>query len=144
MNLKNKCANLKTFNSLRLLPGTWIIIRLDGRSFSKLTKTSLKKPFDLEFHKLMVQTAAALLSELQGIYAYTESDEISVLFLPNWDLFDRSLEKIISISASIATATFTQASQLVVNFDSRVWLGVNHSQIMIISGGDRQMQHTAP
>lgn len=41
----------------------------------------------------MVETAKVLLSELDGIYAYTESDEISVWFPPDWDLFDRSLEK---------------------------------------------------
>ena len=69
-----------------------------------------EKPFDLRFHELMVQTAQALLQEMQGIYAYTESDEISVLFPPNWDFFDRSLEKVVSISASIATATFTDAA----------------------------------
>jgi tRNA(His) guanylyltransferase len=68
----------------------------------------------------MVETAKAILSELDGIYAYTESDEISVLFPPNWDLFDRSLEKIVSISASIASATFTRAAQTALNFDSRI------------------------
>jgi tRNA(His) 5'-end guanylyltransferase len=45
----------------------------------------------------MVETAKALLSELDGIYAYTESDEISVLFPPDCDLFDRSLEKIVVV-----------------------------------------------
>jgi tRNA(His) 5'-end guanylyltransferase len=78
----------------------------------------------------MVQTASALLEGLHGIYAYTESDEISVLFPPSWDLFDRSLEKLVSISASIASSTFTHTYGSVVNFDSRVWLGVNKSQVV--------------
>ena len=127
---EQRMRELEYFHSLRLLPSTWVIIRVDGRGFSQFTKSHFEKPFDVEFHKLMVQTASALLEELHGIYAYTESDEISVLFPPNWDLFNRSLEKVISISASIASATFTHASQIVANFDSRVWLGVNPSQII--------------
>jgi tRNA(His) 5'-end guanylyltransferase len=127
---EQKMRELEYFHNLRILPGAWVVIRLDGRSFSKFTKSRFQKPFDLEFHKIMVQTTSDLLQELQGIYAYTESDEISVLFSPNWDLFDRSLEKIISISASIASSTFTHVSQTKVNFDSRVWLGVNKLQVV--------------
>ncbi|MDP8962921.1 MAG: tRNA 5'-guanylyltransferase [Cyanobacteriota bacterium] len=127
---EQRMRSLEYFHTLRLLPGAWVVIRVDGRSFSQFTKSHFQRPFDLKFHKLMVQTASALLEELHGIYAYTESDEISVLFPPNWDAFDRSLEKVVSISASIASGTFTHASQLVVNFDSRVWLGVERSQVI--------------
>lgn len=129
-NFEKQMRSLEYFHSLRLLPGAWTVVRLDGRGFSRFTESRYQKPFDLKFHELMVQTAKALLEELQGIYAYTESDEISVLFNPDWDLFDRSLEKIVSISASIATATFTHAAQTIVNFDSRVWLGANKSQVV--------------
>ncbi|HEY9819431.1 MAG TPA: tRNA(His) guanylyltransferase Thg1 family protein [Candidatus Sericytochromatia bacterium] len=127
---EQQMRSLEYFHSLRLLPGTWVVVRVDGRGFSQFTKSRFQKPFDVEFHKLMVQTASALLEELHGIYAYTESDEISVLFPPTWDLFDRSLEKIVSLSASIASATFTHTSGIIVNFDSRVWLGVNESQVV--------------
>lgn len=116
---------LEYFHNLRLLPGAWVVIRVDGRGFSKFTKSRFKKPFDRNFYKLMVQTAQELLQEMQGIYAYTESDEISLLFPPDWDFFDRSLEKVVSISSSIASATFTHAAKIPVNFDSRVWLGVD-------------------
>jgi tRNA(His) guanylyltransferase len=129
-NLEQQMHDLEYFHSLRILPETWVIIRVDGRGFSQFTKSRFKKPFDVEFHQLMVQTATALLHELNGIYAYTESDEISVLFPPSWNLFDRSLEKIISISASIASATFTHTFEAIVNFDSRVWLGVNQAQVI--------------
>lgn len=128
--LERQMHDLEYFHSLRLLPETWVIIRVDGRGFSQLTKSHFKKTFDVKFHQLMVQTATALLAELNGIYACTESDKISVLFPPNWNLFERSLEKIISISASIASATFTQYFQSIVNFESRVWLGVNQAQII--------------
>jgi tRNA(His) 5'-end guanylyltransferase len=78
----------------------------------------------------MAQTASALLTELHGVYAYTESDEISVLFKPEWDLFDREVEKLVSLSASIASATFTLAAQTPVHFDSRLWLGAREQQVV--------------
>ncbi|HCF30485.1 MAG TPA: tRNA 5'-guanylyltransferase [Cyanobacteria bacterium UBA11049] len=127
---ETKMRAMEYFHNLRLLPGAWVVIRIDGRGFSRFTESRFEKPFDLKFHELMVHTAKALLAELQGIYVYTESDEISVLCHPDWDFFDRSLEKIVSISASIASSTFTHACQAVVNFDSRVWLGVGKSQVI--------------
>lgn len=127
---EKQMRSLEYFHSLRLLPGAWTIVRLDGRSFSGFTEARFEKPFDPKFHQLMVETTKAVLEQMQGIYGYTESDEISILFSADWDLFDRSLEKIVSISASIATATFTLAAQTPVNFDSRIWLGANKSQVV--------------
>src|SRR5579884_2279231 len=120
---------LEYFHTQRLLPGAWTIIRVDGRSFSRFTEEHFEKPFDIRFSELMAQTAKALLTELSGLLAYTASDEISVLCDPDWNLFDRSLEKIVSISAAVASATFTHASNMPVSFDSRVWLGTNGEQI---------------
>ncbi len=127
---ENKMRAMEYFHNLRLLPGAWVVIRLDGRGFSQFTESKFDKPFDLKFHELMVQTTKAVLEQLQGIYAYTESDEISILCPPQWNFFDRSLEKIVSISASIASSTFTHACHTVVNFDSRIWLGVDKSQVL--------------
>lgn len=121
---------LEHFHSLRLPPEAWTVLRVDGRSFTRFTETGFEKPIDTRFQQMMRQTAQALLEELHGIYAYTESDEISVLFNPGWDLFDRELEKLVSISAAIASATFTHASQRIVHFDSRVWLGSDTSQVV--------------
>jgi tRNA(His) guanylyltransferase len=111
------------FHGLRLLLGAWPVIRVDGRGFSGFTKTRFDKPFDARFSEMMVGTSKALLEELGGIYAYTESDEISVLLRPGSDLFDRKLEKLVSVSAGIASAAFTHACGEPAHFDSRVWLG---------------------
>lgn len=128
---EQQMRSLEYFHTLRILPGAWVVVRVDGRGFSRFTQHSrFEKPFDLEFHKTMVHTAKALLEGFHGIFAYTQSDEISVLFHPDWDMFDRSLEKVVSISASIASSTFTHLQKTVVNFDSRVWLGVNKSQVV--------------
>jgi tRNA(His) guanylyltransferase len=97
--------------------------RRRGRSFTTFTESRFERPFDERFSGFMVAAAEALSQELDGRYAYTESDEISVLLTPGWDLFDRSVEKIVSISAGIASSAFTHACDEPAHFDSRVWLG---------------------
>jgi tRNA(His) guanylyltransferase len=123
----SKMRELEYFHSLRILPEAWIVIRVDGKGFSRLTEASFEKPFDIKFHDLMVTTTQALLDELQGVYAFTESDEISVLLPPDWNLFDRSVEKAVSISAGIASSQFSCAIGAPVVFDSRIWLGINEN-----------------
>ncbi|WNG34138.1 tRNA 5'-guanylyltransferase [Archangium violaceum] len=118
------------FHSLRLLRGAWCVLRVDGRGFSRFTESRYEKPFDVTLHQQMVRTASALVEELRGVYAYTESDEISVLFRPDWSLFDREVEKLVSISAGLASATFTHVAGVPAVFDSRVWMGVGESAVV--------------
>jgi tRNA(His) 5'-end guanylyltransferase len=127
---ERRMRSLEAFHALRCLPGAWIVLRVDGRGFSRFTATRFQKPFDAAFHALMLQTAQALLEDMQGCYAYTESDEISVLFPPGWDQFDREVEKLVSISAGIATAAFTHAAGTPAHFDSRVWLGTTSEDVV--------------
>jgi len=47
------------YHSLRLLPETWTVLRVDGRGFSRLTASAFAKPFDARFHDLMARTATA-------------------------------------------------------------------------------------
>ena len=128
--LDQRMRSLEYFRSLRLVPTCWPILRLDGRGFSRMTAERFGKPFDQRFRDLMVSTAGALLAELQGIYAYTMSDEISLLLPRDWALFDRRLEKVVSISAGLASATFSQALGEAVHFDSRIWLGADVSLVL--------------
>jgi tRNA(His) 5'-end guanylyltransferase len=118
------------YHGLTLLPGAWAIVRVDGRSFSRLTAEHYTKPFDERFADLMISTARSLLTELGGVYAYTESDEISVLLDPGWALFGRSVEKLVSISAGVASAAFTLAAGVAGVFDSRVWLGTGVGDVV--------------
>lgn len=64
------------FHSLRVPPAAFIVIRVDGRSFSRLTERRVEKTFDTGFHGYMVQAAQGLFETLQAVYAYTESDGI--------------------------------------------------------------------
>ncbi|MBV9865099.1 MAG: hypothetical protein JO316_07090 [Abitibacteriaceae bacterium] len=125
-----KMRQAEYFHELRLVPGAWVVIRVDGRGFSRFTEKHFQKPCDERFRDYMLQTAQVLLEELTGLYVYTESDEISILIKPNWNLFDRGWEKAVSISAGIASAAFTHACGKVAHFDSRVWLGVNEDAVV--------------
>ena len=128
---ESRMRSLEYFHNLRLLPETYTIIRLDGRSFSNFTASSkFDKPFDDRFHSMMLDTTKAVLTDLGGIYGYTESDEISILFPPEWEMFNGSVEKLVSISASIASSNFTHISNSIVSFDSRVISLVNPEQVI--------------
>jgi tRNA(His) 5'-end guanylyltransferase len=127
---ESRMRALEVFHALRLPPGAWIILRLDGRGFSGFTETRFEKPFDARFHDGMVQAAQAVLEDLQGLCAYTESDEISVLLPRSWNLFDRELEKAISLSAASASAALTLTFGTRVQFDSRAIVAAEDEQVM--------------
>ena len=118
------------FHSLAVLPGAWAVLRVDGRSFSRFTEHRFDKPFDERFSQLMVTTAETLLTEFNARYAYTESDEISVLLDPSSQMFGRSLEKLVSVSAGAASAAFTHAAGERAHFDSRIWLGTSTDDVV--------------
>lgn len=116
------------------------IIRLDGKAFHTFTK-KFARPFSDDLIHLMDQTAIALCEEVQGVkFAYVQSDEISLLLqdyeTPQTDAwFDGNIQKITSVSASIATAAFNAeyltkhvlalnmpiAQKRLARFDSRVF-----------------------
>jgi tRNA(His) 5'-end guanylyltransferase len=128
--LKSRMRELEWFHSLRALPATWIVLRVDGRSFSRLTEARFDKPFDPRFHELMVQVSTALLTELQGLFVLTQSDEASLLLPIAADLFDREVEKLVSLSASVATAAFSIGHGRAAHFDSRLWMGAKSELVV--------------
>ena len=106
-------ANYESRSRTFLTRRTPVIIRLDGKAFHTYTK-GLDKPFDEGLIEDMAETARFLCSEIQGAkLAYVQSDEISIL-LTDYDKlgtdawFDYNVQKIVSISASLATAKFNQ------------------------------------
>lgn len=130
LDLESRMRQGEYFHSLKVPMDNWTILRLDGRGFSKLTSDEFQKPFDPNFHKLMLATSEALLREFNADYAYTESDEISILLPRNWSFFDREIEKVISISASLASATFSVAFGKPVQFDSRIWISGSPDRVV--------------
>ena len=119
----------EVFSALRLLPGTWCVVRLDGRAFTLFIAARYTKPFDERFRDAMVQAADALLENFGGVYACTHSDEISVAFPPEWDQFGRRLEKIVSVASGVVSAAFTHAVGEPAHFDCRVWQAASESDV---------------
>lgn len=106
-----------------ILPEIYIVARLDGRSFTKLTKEicEFEAPFDETFRDMMTGTTKALMeSGFRIVYGYTESDEISLLFHPEDNTFGRKVRKINSVLAGEASAAFSLALGLSAVFDCRV------------------------
>jgi tRNA(His) guanylyltransferase len=68
----------KNFSPEIMIPTLPVIIRLDGNNFSTWTK-DLKKPFDLNLSKLMVDTTKFLVKETNAVIGYTQSDEITII-----------------------------------------------------------------
>ncbi|MEM7029204.1 MAG: tRNA(His) guanylyltransferase Thg1 family protein [Chloroflexota bacterium] len=106
-----------------VLPGVFMVARLDGRGFNRLTKEmhQFEAPFDLRFRDLMTETVAHLLDcGFRIIYGYTQSDEISLLFHPEEDTFGRKLRKFNSILAGEASAKFSLLLGDMACFDCRI------------------------
>ncbi len=124
MTLTRRCGVFETAHDLCVLPGLYMVTRLDGRSFTRLTKEvhSFEAPFDPRFRDLMVETAEYLMSgcDFNMVYGYTESDEISLLFGLEENSFGRKLRKLISILAGEASAKFSLLLGALASFDCRI------------------------
>lgn len=92
-----------------------VVVRLDGKGFSRLTKRlKLEKPFDGRFLDMMADTMLSVASQVEGcVIGYTQSDEISLVLVNNQSLdaqpyFGNRVQKVASITASMATARFNR------------------------------------
>lgn len=119
-----------------LMRRTYTMLRLDGKAFHTYTR-GFKRPYDLGLMRIMDLTAKTLCEKIQGAkLAYVQSDEISILLTDFETMktdawFDGNVQKMTSISASIATAAFNNGMYLdeeilanmdrVAYFDSRVF-----------------------
>lgn len=91
-----------------------VIIRIDGKAFHSFTR-GFKKPFDDILVKSMQDTMKYLCENIQGcVLGYTQSDEITLVLVDYqsrdtsaW--FDNNIQKMASISASMATLAFNNA-----------------------------------
>lgn len=97
-----------------LVRRTPVIIRIDGRAFHTFT-SGFQKPFDRVLMQAMQDTMKKLAENIEGCkFGYTQSDEIT-LILKDYETiktgawFDYEVEKMVSISASMATLYFNRA-----------------------------------
>ena len=113
----------ETSHDHAVLPGIHMVARIDGRSFTRLTKEvhGFDAPFDERFRDHMIATTEHLMRcGFQVIYGYTQSDEISLLFHRDTSVFGRSLGKYVSILAGEASGKFSLLLGDLGIFDCRI------------------------
>lgn len=108
--MKNNYENISRYYLTRRMP---VIVRLDGKAFHTFTR-GFKKPFDDILVKTMQDTMKYLCENIQGcVLGYTQSDEISLVLTDYAELttdawFGNNLQKMCSVSASMATMAFNK------------------------------------
>jgi tRNA(His) 5'-end guanylyltransferase len=109
-----------------LLP---IYARIDGRSFSRFTR-GMDRPFDARMTAAMIETTKHLVHETHARIGYTQSDEISLVWLAEGSgsdmLFSGKVQKMASVLASMAAAKFARVcppgyENRLPHFDCRVF-----------------------
>jgi len=126
MKFRELDAKMRVFETAHdhcALPGLHLVARLDGRSFTRLTREELglAAPFDEGFRDLLIATCEHLMEcGVEVAYAYTQSDEISLLLAPDAPAFGRKLRKLNSVLAGEASAKLSLLLGRPVCFDCRV------------------------
>ena len=106
-----------------LMRRTPVAIRIDGKAFHTFTR-GFEKPFDTLLVNTMQQTTKKLCENIQNcVFGYTQSDEITLILVDYKDIntaawFDYEVQKLCSVSASMATLYFNKFfKQSVEEFD---------------------------
>jgi len=111
--LGSRMKRYEESTNFKIIPRTPIMVRIDGKAFSNLTKKlHLLKPYDRHFSQWMIETTKRVANEMQGcLIGYTQSDEMTFAIRTDqsdettpW--FDNRIQKIVSVAASVAAATF--------------------------------------
>lgn len=121
--LDAKMRIFETAHDQCVLPGIYMVARIDGRSFTRLTKEvhAFESPFDIRVRDMMVVTTEHLMNcGFRVLYGYTQSDEISLLFHPEETAFGRKTRKYDSILAGEASAKFSLLLGDLAAFDCRI------------------------
>lgn len=110
-------TRMKTYEAVpqnKLMRRMPVAIRIDGKAFHTFTR-GMRKPFDDVLIKSMQDTMKYLCKNIQGcVLGYTQSDEITLILVDYKELntsawFDNEVQKICSVSASMATMAFNRA-----------------------------------
>lgn len=115
--MEKRMKQYENVNQNYLMKKVPVCVRVDGRSFHTFTK-NFEKPFDYFFVKTMQDTMIYLCKNIQGcVFGYTQSDEISLILLDylNFETeawFDYNVQKLNSITASLATLAFNKYYRL--------------------------------
>ncbi|KAJ7140076.1 Thg1 C terminal domain-containing protein [Mycena crocata] len=91
-----------------LLPGTFMVLRLDGHSFHRFSDAhEFTKPNDVRALALMDHAATDMMEQYPDIIlAFGESDEFSFLMRKSASLYNRRQSKIVSTLTSLFTSSY--------------------------------------
>lgn len=121
--LDKKMRVYETAADVCAVPGMYLVARIDGRSFTRLTKDvhQFEAPFDERFRDMMIATTEHVMTcGFRCVYGFTQSDEISILIDCDDDTFGRKLRKLNSVFAGEASAKFSVLLGDVAAFDCRI------------------------
>ena len=123
----------------RVMRGVPFIARLDGKSFHTVTK-NCERPFDGDFHSVMIAVTKALVEQTNAVIGYTQSDEITLVFKEAGDdvLLDGRLFKLQSILAGIASAAFRDNQHMTNDDITDQWRYAPVFDCRVFSVPDRQ------
>ena len=125
---------MKTYERLaesQLIPNLPVVVRLDGKSFSKYT-SRLERPYDLKLIELMQNTCKHLMKISHNIkVAYQQSDEITLIISNDYDNpveYNGRVQKLCSILAAECSVYFATHAYILENalhdhpvFDCRIF-----------------------
>lgn len=108
----------------RFMPLLPVYARIDGRNFTRFTR-GMERPFDRRMVDAMIETTRHLVDTTLPRIAYTQSDEISLIWLTErYDaeiFFDGRIQKMCSVLAAMTTARFMQeATRLLPGYEARL------------------------
>jgi tRNA(His) 5'-end guanylyltransferase len=121
--LDARMRRFETSHDHCVLPGIFMVARIDGRNFTRLTKElhEFEAPFDERFRDFMLSTVEHVMDcGFRVTYGYTQSDKISLLLHRDEGSFDRKLRKLDSVFAAEATSAFVLNLGAPAAFDCRI------------------------
>ena len=99
-----QCTSIQLDNTLP------VVCRLDGSLFSKFTK-DMEKPYDVNFNKIMSEVTLYAMKLTNANIAYTQSDEISLIWEnkeESQSYYNGKIYKILSILSSKVSVRFNK------------------------------------
>ena len=116
----------ETIPKTRLMRRCPVVVRLDMRAGHTFCR-GFERPFDELFIKSMQETAKYMCENVQGcVLSYQQSDEISLILVDYKKLnssafFDYEVQKVCSITASMATMAFNKYFEEEVRYNSDIF-----------------------
>lgn len=133
-NLGTRMKQYENCYRFYLTPNSCVIVRIDGRAFHTFTK-GFARPYDKLFAQCMWETAYRLCQNVSGCkFGYTQSDEITLVLTDYESIktepwFGNNLQKIVSITASMATLFFNEEFRKAVGYEALTTFGANKETV---------------